>query len=258
MSPGPRWIIRSIAFAVIAGFVTTVAVAWGLAAWVPHRSFVVKFDLHGGVKDGRPNYLAVRQFARAGMCRRIWYPEFTGAGPSDNVPRLAGAMQRLNPSAPRDGRPIDLSWGAFPRAAGMLEGSGPTLGADDARGWPCMALWCEVDPRVVGEGAEGAPAAGGFALTPIATLTLPTEFRALPFRPIWRGLLTNAAVYSAGWWVLVSGTALTRRVVRKRAGRCPECGYDLRGASSGVCPECGEQSPTTARAARVPSTAELR
>lgn len=30
-----------------------------------------------------------------------------------------------------------------------------------------------------------------------------------------------------------------RRVRRKRAGRCCNCGYDLRGSPSGRCPECG-------------------
>jgi hypothetical protein len=78
--------------------------------------------------------------------------------------------------------------------------------------------------------------------------------------PNWRQLGFRAFSFSSSdkvgfavvvpCWLLVVLTAAApalwlRRLVRRRRwrieGRCPRCGYDLRG-SPGRCPECGEES----------------
>ncbi len=42
--------------------------------------------------------------------------------------------------------------------------------------------------------------------------------------------------------------AAIRTWQRSRTGRCPQCGYDLTGNTSGICPECGSPVPHGASA----------
>jgi hypothetical protein len=58
----------------------------------------------------------------------------------------------------------------------------------------------------------------------------------LPLRPVWAGLIGDAAVYGAAWWSVLAVPGLRRRW-RARHGRCGACGYP-RGAAA-VCTECG-------------------
>ena len=78
------------------------------------------------------------------------------------------------------------------------------------------------------------------------------EFSFLGFRydvrPPIRGFLRSGRVYTVPWWFvlavasplpLIRSRRWLRRRRRTRSGRCPACGYDLTGNTSGVCPECG-------------------
>lgn len=97
-------------------------------------------------------------------------------------------------------------------------------------GWPLRLLWCgwdrdaEVTHTWITTGLVIREAESS-AETPIV----------LPFRPIWSG----QAAYTGFWLALVCGLRMIRRCWRRRRGRCAQCGYDLRGNTSGVCPECG-------------------
>jgi hypothetical protein len=51
-------------------------------------------------------------------------------------------------------------------------------------------------------------------------------------------LLLGAAGFVALGW---------RRAARTAAGRCPGCGYDLRGGCGAACPECGRGRPVSSR-----------
>jgi len=64
----------------------------------------------------------------------------------------------------------------------------------------------------------------------------------VPYAPIWPGLLANTAIYGSVWFAILFGPGLVLRWRRRRAGRCANCGYDLRGrldASGNASPECG-------------------
>ena len=68
-----------------------------------------------------------------------------------------------------------------------------------------------------------------------------------PTRILWRGLVANSLTLGMIFAVLhalfvIAGAA--RVAVRRRAGKCPWCGYDRGGlAADAKCPECGDVEP---------------
>ena len=68
----------------------------------------------------------------------------------------------------------------------------------------------------------------------------------LPVVPLWPGFAVNTLFYAIILWLLIPGPFVLRRVIRLKRGRCPKCGYDLRGQLPGAgsgCPECGWNRP---------------
>lgn len=74
-------------------------------------------------------------------------------------------------------------------------------------------------------------------------------------RPLWSGYIHNAAavlgllllLYSMAWIPRARGwLAATRRQRALSRGRCPSCGYSIRGLPEPVCPECGKPWNVTA------------
>ncbi len=79
----------------------------------------------------------------------------------------------------------------------------------------------------------------------------------VPWRPIWLGLLVNAAVFALILFLLVAavrGIAARLRqdqiVWRRETGACEHCGYALGNLTR--CPECGRDRPPSAPAAAGP------
>lgn len=60
---------------------------------------------------------------------------------------------------------------------------------------------------------------------------------AVPLQILWLGLAADAAVFGAALWMLREVPGWAERVVRRRGGRCAQCGHLLAGATR--CPECG-------------------
>lgn len=61
-----------------------------------------------------------------------------------------------------------------------------------------------------------------------------------PIRPVWWGLLGNAAIYGGVCWMTTAGVRWSWRRLRHKPGTCRGCGYDLAGLpAEEVCPECG-------------------
>jgi hypothetical protein len=62
----------------------------------------------------------------------------------------------------------------------------------------------------------------------------------LGVRPVWPGFALDTLLYGALAWGLWRAPLAIRRGLRRRAGRCVKCGYDLRATPIGSrCPECG-------------------
>jgi len=62
-------------------------------------------------------------------------------------------------------------------------------------------------------------------------------------KPRYLPLVANVGVFGAIYFAPVAAIALARRVRRTKRGRCPRCGYDLRGDMNAGCPECGWGRP---------------
>lgn len=113
-------------------------------------------------------------------------------------------------------------------------------------GWPVLMLrWHEIFDR--GDGVPVELERGWFIDLPTprfrAELTIvPSGVsipRRLPLEPMWRGLAIGTAMYGSAVFVVVMMGKGLRMLVRKWRGRCPRCGYDLRGDLKSGCPECG-------------------
>ena len=105
-----------------------------------------------------------------------------------------------------------------------------------------LSLWCEYELLNVKD-PPCAPRfykAHGGIKTSLEPMALPSLFpRALPLRPIWLGFTINTLFYAAVLWLLIPGPFALRRLIRRKRGFCPDCGYDLRHADHDTCPECG-------------------
>ncbi len=61
----------------------------------------------------------------------------------------------------------------------------------------------------------------------------------LPVQPVWPNFAVNTILYAAILWLIIPGPFVLRRLIRRRRGLCPKCGYDLRHGEHQACPECG-------------------
>ncbi len=117
-------------------------------------------------------------------------------------------------------------------------------------GRPWRALWFEY--AWVPEGPGWVPRARGGIVIPRSRLIDPADISwngaylpaVLPTRILWPGFLADSLVFGAGWLALLAGPGFAirfvRRALRRRAGRCERCAYDLRGLPRDApCPECG-------------------
>ena len=115
----------------------------------------------------------------------------------------------------------------------------PTPIIYDARGWPFVAMRCEVVFPI--GGAQGQEyITGGMRISPRAgALREWLSFRVLPIRPVWPGFLLDSGFYASLAFLVNGVLRRLRLVLRRNRGLCPACAYDLRGNVVDGCPECG-------------------
>jgi hypothetical protein len=142
---------------------------------------------------------------------------------------------------------------------GSLRNAGPPLPVtmewrgDESLRVNYNGLIVELPPAAAATGAAAAAAPGPPPPPVIDPAQLPA-IRAHWHR--WLDLQQVEADSFSPMWVAYGGLVLpvvwcwprVRRVLRRRPGCCPECGYDLR-ASGARCPECGATISGAAAAA---------
>lgn len=231
-----RWAVKVGAILVL-GAVTTVVVAWG---------FAVTTNLMASTHE--PGFL--------GYATQKFHDEYgqmvianEGAGTVlvfSSVERLDGVAFHYEEATIRleDGEQqltTVPAW-ALPARCLPAEGHSAALGYAIAHGFPAPALAAYFhDPANDWKYNSG----GSFEVAGMSAIVVgeaPNNLsppRSLPIRPIFPGFLIDSVFFGAIWAVIVFGLAVARRATRRKRGRCPSCGYDIRGLPEPRCPECG-------------------
>ena len=188
------------------GAVSTVAVAWACAAWVPvGTDRIVGYSERGGVVT-RADHLGTMIVGS--------YPDFVVGGQraaqEDVIPAWAERQIAIR----------DNQW-FF------------------AAGWPLRALECRMDlPKSPDEEMR---LVGGFWLGARPAPPIFSRGRsrapALPYRPIRLGFAINTLMYAVVLGLLFLAPRTVRRAYRARRQRCRRCGYPI--GASPACTECG-------------------
>jgi len=224
------------------GFVTTVSLAWWCALHITPQPTPRGPSMGVGYierQDWRWWFIGDQDF---GSTQIVWTPWPLSAGvivaPSmpDNVQLIPywSAYARLKPEQP-------MPWESSPYQIDFVE---------DARGWPLKAFrsWRKthshggVRPNVSRSYRfeyirEPVERWGWYELP--AWMNRFHLSGAVPLAPVWPGLFADSAAFGAGWFILLLGPGMVKRMIRRRGGRCPACGYNLRGELALGCSECG-------------------
>lgn len=175
-----------------------------------------------------------------GSTQIVWTPWPLSAGISPSMPGNAhlipywsghGGLKPEQP-APSESAPYQIDF------------------VEDARGWPLKALRSWRKTHAHGGARANVSRSYNFqyvrdAIDSSGWVELPAWMQrvhlsgAVSLLPIWPGLIADSGLFGAGWFLLLFGPWMTRRMLRRRGGRCPACGYNLRGEFALGCSECG-------------------
>lgn len=158
------------------------------------------------------DFLDVQVFTDAAMSERADLRDFASR-PLADVLSVAGRFD-LPPEVAKPAQAVGENW--------LPESSTPVRTVTiSCVGWPwrCLhATWID-DPQL--------------------TISTPARWPVPAYRPLWKGLAADAAVFATLPLTGVLAWRQGRGFARRRRGGCPRCGYDLSGQASAGCPECG-------------------
>lgn len=111
-------------------------------------------------------------------------------------------------------------------------------GFESATGFPALSFWHELHPPR--DSAYSFTTTGAIHLSsPPIWENQPRGVRAIPYRPIWPGLIFNTIFYALLAFIIHRLYRIIREHRRFTKGRCPKCKYDLNADFTPGCPECG-------------------
>ena len=146
-------------------------------------------------------------------------------------------------------RAILASLGNYPHSGQIVEIEWSITGdeySETRAGWPLHSLSCRNYAEVEMRDAGGAtsitksgpnPIVGGIQLDSFRMGGSTAMWRALPYHPLWPGLIVNTLLYAGLLGIVVLLPGWARRSLRRRRHQCESCGYPV--GSSPVCTECG-------------------
>jgi len=221
-------LFKSIAVFLLLGFVTTVAVAWGLA---------ISSDVNGAPRMNFRNGFGMTEYFSPqqgtawvfNSARSTGLMHITSANhgphPGDGSGSIAAdhvALQHDIPSwsVMRHGDPVGIFNALF---------------IEEACGWPMLAMTQR--HRFGQKPAPPTMDVDGLHLSPDLQRFGPGAY--LPLRFIWPGALIDSAIFGWFYFSIFAFPGIVIRSRRRQRGACPRCGYDLRGAEHEKCPECG-------------------
>ncbi len=210
-----RCLFKLVLFLVL-GAIVNVAVAWGFAAWsAPANVESPEFTSRKIAEDEIEGVTRLRVFGHT----RVHH----------------GMFSQLI---------VDGTMGHVLATAWIVPGDNYS---ETRAGWPLRTLRCrnlaEIDMggrmSITISANTANPIEGGIVLSPFPTGSPAQSWRALPYQPIWTGVVVNTILYAPLVWILTVSFLKMRRVIRRKRGLCVKCAYDLRGDFSAGCPECG-------------------
>jgi len=211
-----------ILICLILGAITTVAVAWACAAYA-----------RWSINDLSAYYTPVRMWNDTqwvwiqeirvfGLRQRgiaAEYSTFGGEKVGDEIVGSIGVVKLNSIKALPD-------WSRL-----GIRSDNPNILANEEQGsgWPSLSMCCTLYEIGINPPREIAQPSSGLHIFN----------RQLPLRPIWPGFLIDTIIYAAILFGVFLGFTSAKRFIRAKRGRCPRCGYDLRGQLAQGCPECG-------------------
>ncbi|MEE8155134.1 MAG: hypothetical protein V3T53_09310 [Phycisphaerales bacterium] len=240
--------LRKLVLFVLFGAIVNVAVAWGFAIWPIDRGrrleqLFANFQYYEEFGSDRHRYLLTMVHSLPGEVHL-----------SQRVSGITLLRYNLipEPIEEADFRALVPTWSRFAvgepfeRFVDSDRIDHELVSYDEyASGWPAHSLRYYGPIYVVRAGSGNVydeSRMTGYFHPPLPETMVKRGYRSeLPFLPIWPGFALNTILYAAFLWVLTLGPFTARRIIRRKRGLCPKCGYDLRGTARMICSECGHK-----------------